>query len=232
MKYITGIYGLNIEDSTEACGDWHTSALNWKNVRFEESNHSIFGDYGIETGKEIPESDLKYNVANTIRCILDIMVKGDTGYLKGFRNDFLCTDIYNKELFDKVLMLRGQDNWEDINSLMQREFMFEWDRYLEENGIACEHIVGEYKEVPSSNDVIADFIINVNRFARTNNVKYIEKALKIYKAYREIIRGNSMASSCLTMITADMIRYYSYGSESSNIVEDYIRMVDELGIRV
>lgn len=29
MLYITGIQALNIEDSTECCGDWHTSAQDW-----------------------------------------------------------------------------------------------------------------------------------------------------------------------------------------------------------
>lgn len=44
MKYITGIHALNIEDSTNACRDWHTSALNWKTIRLIESDNTLFKD--------------------------------------------------------------------------------------------------------------------------------------------------------------------------------------------
>lgn len=47
MKYITGIHALNIEDSTECCGDWHTSAIQWESPRIAESDDSIFKDYGF-----------------------------------------------------------------------------------------------------------------------------------------------------------------------------------------
>ena len=133
MKYVTGIFGLNIEDSLEdACGDWHTSGLNWDNLVLYESESSLLGNYGIETNKRIPCHDGLYNVANTIRCVLDLMVGKHTRYLKGFRNDFFCSDVYNEEIFNKVYELRGLDNWNEINALMKREYMFEWDKYIEE----------------------------------------------------------------------------------------------------
>ena len=137
MKYITGIHALNIEDSLETCGDWHTSALNWQSIELNESEDNIFGDWGIEKGKEIPEHTELYNVANTLRAILDLMIKGSTRYLKGFRDDFMCTDKYNREFFEEVMKLRGLSNWGDINTLMKQEFMYEWDRYVEEmsNGL-------------------------------------------------------------------------------------------------
>lgn len=46
MQYISGIHALNIEDSTNACGDWHTSALNWASIQLKDSEKSIFGDWG------------------------------------------------------------------------------------------------------------------------------------------------------------------------------------------
>ena len=134
MKYITGIFALNIEDSLETCGDWHTSALDWNKIKLKESDDTIFGDYGIESNKTIPEHQDLYNVANTLRAVLDLMTEGMLGYLKGFRDDFFCTDIYNKEFFEKVIMLRHLKFWKDINILMKREFMFEWDNFLKENG--------------------------------------------------------------------------------------------------
>ena len=133
MLYISGIHALNIEDSLETCGDWHTSALQWERIDLLDSDKTIFKDWGIETDKSIPEHDELYNVANTLRAILDLMVKGSTRYLKGFRDDFICTDRYNQEFFEKVVVLRDLPHWNDINNLMKREFMFEWDNFVSHN---------------------------------------------------------------------------------------------------
>lgn len=135
MKYITGIHALNIEDSTNACRDWHTSALNWKTIRLIESDNTLFKDWGIEKDKKIPDNDGLYNVANTLRAIVDLMSTGNIGYLKGFRDDFLCTDEYNKELFEKVALLKDSEHWNDIHKLMKCEFMWEWDNYISEFSI-------------------------------------------------------------------------------------------------
>jgi hypothetical protein len=132
MKYLTGIFALNIEDSLETCGDWHTSAMDWNKITLEESDNTIFKDYGIEINKSIPEHDEKYNVANTLRAVLDLMINNKLKYLKGFRNDFFCTDKYNNEFFSKVIQLRNLDNWEEINHLMKYEFFFEWTKYIKE----------------------------------------------------------------------------------------------------
>lgn len=132
MKYLTGVFALNIEDNLETCGDWHTSALDWNKIKLVESDDSIFKDYGIESNKSIPEHDELYNVANTLRAVLDLMVNKQTRYLKGFRNDFFCTDKYNDEFFSKVIQLRNLDNWEEINHLMKYEFFFKWDDYIKE----------------------------------------------------------------------------------------------------
>ena len=74
MKYISGVFALNIEDSLETCGDWHTSALDWNRIRLVESDNTIFKDYGIERDKKIPEHTGVYNVANTLRAVLDLMI--------------------------------------------------------------------------------------------------------------------------------------------------------------
>lgn len=128
MKYITGIHALNIPNSLDTCGDWHASALQWKNIQTLESTGSVWESWGIESSKTIPEHGTElFYVADDLRAILDIMgVYKDIKYLRGFRNDFLCTDKYNKEFFEKVIMLRTADNWEDIDKLMSTEFMWEW----------------------------------------------------------------------------------------------------------
>ena len=51
MEYISGIHALNLPCELETCGDWHTSALQWKRPLMRESNGSLFGDYGIEKTK-------------------------------------------------------------------------------------------------------------------------------------------------------------------------------------
>jgi len=73
IKYITGIHALNINCDLETCGDWHASAIQWKNPNTRYSNESIFKDYGIEYNKNIPENDDLHNVANHIRAILDLL---------------------------------------------------------------------------------------------------------------------------------------------------------------
>ena len=130
MKYLTGVFALNIEDSLETCGDWHTSALNWSNIVLKDTENSLFGEWGIEIDKVIPEHEGYYNVANTLRAVLDLMIEGKTDYLKGFYNDFFSTDIYNTIFFEKVIQLKSLSNWEDINNLMKREFMWDWDSFI------------------------------------------------------------------------------------------------------
>lgn len=131
MLYVTGIYGLNIENSKETCGDWHTSALDWSRVVMLESEGSLWGNWGIESGKRIPEHKGIYNVADDMRSVLDLMgVFGRLRFLKGFKEDFFCTDKYNKEFFDKVFMLKDRENWSDISELMKQEFRQEWLNYM------------------------------------------------------------------------------------------------------
>ena len=135
MKYLSNIHALNIENSLNTCGDWHTSALNWSNIKLLESGNSIFGDWGIESGKSIPEHSGVFNVANDLRAILDLMVDGNVGFLRGFKNDFICTDEYDLEFFEKVLELKEVPHWSDIDELMKKEYMFKWDRFKQSNDI-------------------------------------------------------------------------------------------------
>lgn len=128
MKYITGIESLNLSCKLNTCGDWHNTLVNWNNLHFRESNDSIFGNWGIEVGREVNGKVI--NVANHLRAILDLMVDGHTNYLKFFYKDFIGTDKYNKDLFDKVIMLKNRENWTEINKLMQHEFMSDWDEYV------------------------------------------------------------------------------------------------------
>lgn len=133
MKYVTGVFALNIDNSMETCGDWHASALNWANIRIADSDKSIFKDWGIEGPKNIPEHKEKYFVANDLRALLDIM-QYDTRFLVGMRNDFICTDIYDDVFFEKVWMLKDSPNWKNIDRLMEKEYMMKWVDFRRKNG--------------------------------------------------------------------------------------------------
>lgn len=135
MRYITGIHALNIPCELDTCGDWHVSGLNWKKITEKESKDSIFGDYGIENNKYISHLDISYNVANTLRAILDLMYGNDLLILSGFREDFICNDKYTIELFDKVLMMRDRPNWKQIDKLMEKEYLMKWVDYKEKQSV-------------------------------------------------------------------------------------------------
>lgn len=130
MLYLSGIFALNVKGSLETCGDWHSSLLNWNSIELVESEDSFFKDWGIERGIPIPERTGKFNVANTLRAVLDLMLENRLSYLSGFRNNFFGTDIYDKEFFDKVLELRFLNHWDEIDSLMKIEFRLKWDVYV------------------------------------------------------------------------------------------------------
>lgn len=132
MKYITGIYALNIPCKLNTCSDWHALSLDWDNIYIKDSKNSIFKDYGIEKNKKIPFNNEKYNVANHIRAILDLMIDGKTDFLKDMRKDFLL-DEYKEEIFNQVYKLRNNKNWSDINKLMENEFLLNWVDFLNEN---------------------------------------------------------------------------------------------------
>lgn len=135
MIYVSGTHALNIENSLNTCGDWHTSALRWEDIDFKDTEESLFGDWGIEYNKTIPKHTEKYAVANDLRAILDLMVDNRLRYIKNFRNDWICTDEYNEIFFEQVVKLRTLPHWEDINKLMKSEFMYEWDNFIKDKGL-------------------------------------------------------------------------------------------------
>lgn len=129
MMYITGQQALNLPCSLETCGDWHTSALQWKKLNMRESNESLFGDYGIEVCDKVPENRGIFYTANTLRALLDLLLEGNFALAQGANNDFICNDKYNKEFMSKVMMLRDQAHWDKIDYFMGREFLFEWNKF-------------------------------------------------------------------------------------------------------
>ncbi len=132
MKYISLIHALNLPCRLETCGDWHTSALQWEKPHIMESEGSVWGEYGIETGKRIPENEGLYNVANHIRACLDLLYIGNFTVAQGMNNDYICNDKYDREIFEKVMMLAGMPNWKDIDAFMKKEYLGKWVAYKKE----------------------------------------------------------------------------------------------------
>jgi hypothetical protein len=137
MKYLTGLHALNLKCELLTCGDWHTSALKWENLTVADTEKSVFGMYGIELNRTIPFTEIPQvmNVANHIRALLDLVDGGKFAVAQGMNKDFICNENYDGEVFDKVLMLRNNQNWNEIDRFMEREYRLKWLKYRKGNRI-------------------------------------------------------------------------------------------------
>jgi hypothetical protein len=131
MRYLSGIHALNLNCSLDTCGDWHQSALRWRDLDWRESEGSFWHDYGIETNSCIPEHPGVYHTANHIRALLDLLYDGNFAVAQGMRDDFICNDKYTNEIFDKVIQMRVLPNWKEIDLFMGREYFCRWLDYKE-----------------------------------------------------------------------------------------------------
>lgn len=129
MKYISLIHALNLQCNLETCGDWHTSAIQWKEPNMLETEDSIWGEYGIEKDKIIPEHKEKYNVANHIRALLDLLYLGNFTVAQGMNKEYICNNKYDQEIFDKVIMMINLPHWEKIDEFMNKEYLKKWIDY-------------------------------------------------------------------------------------------------------
>ena len=132
MDYITGIQALNIRCTLDTCGDWHSVCMDWSNPTISNSETSVFKEWGLEGPKSVPDNSKKYYVANHIRACLDLMEKGQTRFLYGMRDDFICNDNYSRVIFEKVIQLKDSCYWLDINNLMIHEYRMQWLGFIDE----------------------------------------------------------------------------------------------------
>ncbi len=126
MLYLSGIHALNLNCELETCGDWHQSAIQWERLSLLDSENSIFGDYGIELNKEVPEHTERFNAANHIRALLDLLQQGKFSIAGGMNEDFICNDKYTEEIFEKVTLLKNEENWSAIDRFMGKEYLSKW----------------------------------------------------------------------------------------------------------
>ena len=130
VQYISGVFALNIPCKSSTCGDWHASALKWDKAK-EQNSESIFGKFGIEYNKYIPQLDRCANVANHIRACLDLIAEGRFACVQGMREDFICNERYTPIIMQQVWKLRIQDNWDEINRFMMKEYKSQWLRFMD-----------------------------------------------------------------------------------------------------
>lgn len=137
MQYITGVHALNIPCGLDTCGDWHSTSIQWNHPNMGETTNSIFGEYGIERNVPVVFLDKgkKYNVANHIRALLDLMIENRLGIVNGMRDAYICNDKYTQEIFEKVAQLRQCENWNEIDKLMSKEYMMKWINYKKERSL-------------------------------------------------------------------------------------------------
>ena len=133
MRYVTGIFALNLPAPEKTPGDWHFSALNWNQARTWDTDVSVFGDFGIYTG-DVPGLG-KVPVANHLRACLNMLSWGDYGTIEGMREYFIADDSYATLLFSQVLLLKHSPQWEQIDDFLNREYRMLWMTFKRENGL-------------------------------------------------------------------------------------------------
>lgn len=131
MIYVSGIHALNLNCKLNTTGDWHQSALKWKDITFLDSEKSPFGEHGIEDGHEIPKQKGKFYAANHIRACLDLISLGHFDVAQGMREDFICNEAYTEEIFNHVAMLKGTPNWNEIKNFKNKEYGSTWRNWIE-----------------------------------------------------------------------------------------------------
>lgn len=124
MKYVTGVYALNLPSPDGTPGDWHFSTLNWDKIKISESDGSPFGDWGLHV-TEVPGHG-KMPVASHIRACLDLIADGNFGTAQGMRDDFIVDNSLTPIVFSKVAQLRNSPQWKGIDDFMGREYRCQW----------------------------------------------------------------------------------------------------------
>lgn len=125
MEYLSGMKALNIPCKLNTSGDWHLWCFNWDKNELLNSSDSIFHEYGIEKNKKLPNGEV-LNVANHIRACIDMIANSEFNLAQGMRHDFICTEEYDDEVFNLVLRLKDNSNWQEIDKFMGKEYKMKW----------------------------------------------------------------------------------------------------------
>lgn len=248
MRYITGIHALNLNCSLDTPGDWHQSALNWKKIRLNESEDSLFGVYGLEVHDDVPENTGEFIVANHIRALLDLLVEGNFAVAQGMNEYYIGNPKYNNDIFSKVLKMKKLPHWERIKHFMFLEYGAEW---VEELGYADEefHIYElENNQIFSKEFLDGLSILEVERliqkkcvtvghwYLKINNLIDLVRLYELYKndISKEIV--NIMVDT-LEQVQLDRIKWILENSKEKKydvdkVMNDLEVFYDEIGLRM
>jgi len=83
----------------------------------------------IEKNRTIPEHIERYNVANHIRALLDLLYIGNFTVAQGMNEEFICNPKYDIEIFSQVIKMIEIPHWEDIDEFMTKEYLRKWVNY-------------------------------------------------------------------------------------------------------
>lgn len=188
MEYLTKIYALNLENKLDTDGDWHFSALDWspKNIQqqLHESEKSIYGDYGIEVNQKIPgySDNQRFNIANHIRSLLDMIVDKEFNQAQGMREHFIDNEKYTREILEQVYKLRCLVYWKRVDAFMLREYGLTW--------IAFKKMKGEKIVIMQSNQEDTSW--------QPLHLKVIDQVLKEINKQTDqfVLKGGTALSYC------------------------------------
>lgn len=130
MKYVSGLHALSQVCDLDTAGVPNPHELDWEHVCIRETDESIYGTYGITEINFLPNQGYGcFYIANTIRAILDCLVYGDYDAINDFRDEIICNERFNEEVFEKVSCLNNLPSWATIDAIMHREYGNLWLRY-------------------------------------------------------------------------------------------------------
>ncbi len=130
MKYVSGLHALSQVCDFDTAGVPKPTDLDWKHMCVRESDGSIYGEYGITKADFLPYYGFGiYYVANTVRAILDSLAYEDYKTIENFRDEIICNERLNEEVFEKVSWLNKLPNWKDVDEIMHREYGDLWLRW-------------------------------------------------------------------------------------------------------
>lgn len=246
MKYITGIQALNVRCQLNTTGDWHSCAIRWESLTLAESRDSFFGDYGIEPDKTIPEHTERYAVANHIRAVLDLLYRQDFSNAQGMRNDYIGTEEYTDEIFDKVWLMRPLSWWNRIHDFMQKEYRMEWICYAEARGeknktvtlartLSLENVENSLRTM-SVNQLVRRKIID---YAARDAIADLYDLIYLCKHYWECISceeqsslANVFAYKGLAYVEYLLCHYDDEGIAKEKLWKDFLALYGKLGLLI
>lgn len=132
MKYVTGVYALNLPSPDGTPGDWHFSSLDWEHPLIWESEKSPFGEWGLHMA-EVPRLG-NMAVANHVRACLDLIDAGNFGTAQGMRDCYINNDDYTPIIFTMVARLHNDPRWKEIDDFMGHEYYCRWLDFKEKLG--------------------------------------------------------------------------------------------------